>query len=37
LEDPSMYRKIILMWIFRKLDLREWTGLIWLRTGGGHL
>jgi len=31
--------RIILRWIFRKLDARVWTGSIWLRvgTGGGHL
>jgi hypothetical protein len=39
LEDPSVDGKIILRWIFRKWDVRVWTGLIWLRigTGGGHL
>ena len=28
--------RIILRWIFRKWDVRVWTGLIWLRirTGG---
>jgi len=36
---PSVNGKIILRWIFRKWDVGEWTGLIWLRirTGGGHL
>jgi hypothetical protein len=31
--------RIILRWIFRKWDRREWIGLICLRigTGGGHL
>jgi hypothetical protein len=31
--------RIILRWIFRKLNVRVWTGLSWLRieTGGGHL
>jgi hypothetical protein len=31
--------RIILRWIFRKLDVRVWTGSIWLsiETGGGHL
>jgi hypothetical protein len=26
-------------WIFKKWDVRVWTGFIWLRigTGGGHL
>jgi len=30
---------IILKWIFRKWDVRVWTGSSWLRigTGGGHL
>jgi len=29
---------IILIWIFRKWDVREWTGSMWLviRTGGRH-
>jgi hypothetical protein len=25
--------RIILRWIFRKLDLEAWTGLIWLKIG----
>jgi hypothetical protein len=31
--------RIILGWIFRKWDLRVWTGLGWFRieTGGGQL
>ena len=31
--------RIILRWIFRKWNVRVWTGLRWLRigTGGGHL
>jgi hypothetical protein len=31
--------RIILRQIFRKCDVRVWTGLSWLRikTGGGHL
>jgi hypothetical protein len=33
LEDPSVEGKIILIWIFRKWDVRAWTGLIWLSTG----
>ena len=30
---------IILRWIFRKWDVRVWTGLSWLEIGkvGGHL
>jgi len=39
LEDPGVDGRIILSWIFRKWDVRAWTGSIWLRigTGGGHL
>jgi len=39
LEDPGVDRRMILRWIYRKWDVRAWTGLIWLRigTGGGHL
>jgi hypothetical protein len=39
LEDPSVYGKIILRWIFRKWDVGAWTGSIWLRIGtdDGHL
>jgi hypothetical protein len=39
LEDPGVVRKIILRWIFRKLDVGVRTGMSWLRiwTGGGHL
>jgi hypothetical protein len=39
LEDPGVDGIIIFRWNFRKLDVRAWTGLIWLRigTGGGHL
>jgi len=39
LGDPSVDGRIILRWIFRKWDVRVWTGSIWLRigTGGGHL
>jgi hypothetical protein len=39
LEDPGVDRRIILRWIFRKWDVGEWTGSVWLRigTGGGHL
>jgi hypothetical protein len=37
--DPGVNGIIILRWIFRKWDVRVWTGLSWLRieTGGGHL
>jgi hypothetical protein len=29
LEDPGVDGKIILRWIFRKRDVRAWTGSIW--------
>ena len=36
--DPGVDGRI-LQWIFRKCDVRVWTGSSWLRigTGGGHL
>ena len=39
LEDPGIAGRITLRWIFRKWDVRAWTGSIWLTTGtgGGHL
>jgi len=39
LEEPGVDKKIILRWIFRKWDLRAWTGSRRLRLGniGGHL
>jgi len=39
LGDPSVDRRIILKWIFRRWDVGVWTGSSWLRigTGGGHL
>ena len=38
-EDPGVDGRIILRWIFRKWNVRVWTGWSWLRigTGGGHL
>ena len=37
--DPGVDGKVVLRWIFRKWDVRVWTGSIWLRIGmgGGHL
>ena len=39
MEHPGIDRRIILRRIFRKWDVRAWTGSSWLRigTGGGHL
>jgi hypothetical protein len=39
LDDPVIWERIILRWIFRKWDVGVWTGSSWLRigTGGGHL
>jgi len=39
LEDPDVDGRIVLSWIFRKWDVRSWSGSIWLRIGivGGHL
>ena len=39
LKDPGLDGRIILIWIFRKWDVRVWTGSVWLRigTGGGIL
>jgi hypothetical protein len=37
LGDPGVDGRIILKLIFRKWDVEEWVGLMWLRigTGGG--
>jgi hypothetical protein len=37
--DPGVARRIILGWMFRKYDVRVWTGLNWFRieTGGENL
>jgi len=39
LEDLGVDGRIVLRWVYRKLDFGEWTGLIWLRIGtcGGYL
>jgi hypothetical protein len=39
LGDQAVDRKIILIWILRKLAVAIWTGSSWLRirTGGGNL
>ena len=39
LGDPSVDRRIILRWIFRKWEVGVWNGSSWNRTGkdGGHL
>jgi len=39
LEDPGVDGRKTLRLIFRKWDVRTWTGSIWFRIGtdGGHL
>ena len=34
-EDPVADGRIILIWMFRKWDVKAWTGLIWLRIRTG--
>ena len=36
--DQGVDRRIILKWIFGKVDMGVWAGSTWLRigTGGGH-
>jgi hypothetical protein len=37
--DPGIDGRVLLRWIFRKWDVRVWTGISWLKveTGSGHL
>ena len=35
LRRPGVYGKIILKWVFERLDGGTWTGSIWLRIGAG--
>jgi hypothetical protein len=37
--DPVVGGRLILRWIFRKMDVGVWTGSSWIRIGkvGGHL
>jgi len=38
LEDPGVDRRLLLRYIFRKWDVREWAGSTWFRrTDGGYL
>jgi hypothetical protein len=39
LEEPVVYERIVLEWIFRMWDKVDWTGFIWLRIrrSGRHL
>jgi hypothetical protein len=35
LGDPGADGRLILRWIFRKWDVRVWTGSSWLKIGTG--
>ena len=35
LKDPGVDGRIILRWIFKKLDVGVWAGSSWLRIGTG--
>jgi hypothetical protein len=35
LEELDVNGKIIFKWIFKQLDGKAWTGLMWLRIGKG--
>jgi hypothetical protein len=39
LQNPGVHGRIIFRLIFRKWDVRAWSGSMWFRieAGGGHL